>query len=228
MGFSNEEQEKRCIFCLSTENITREHAVSRNLFPDDYFKGRTEDLIIVPTCRTCNQSYSHHEELFRTFLITLSSGEESSIPDNILKGKIKRSMEKAPGKAANLLKKMAPAYITYQDGTRIPKALLHISEDDWKIYHRIIQKYTKCLFFYTFKQKMPDDFIMKHAFYERIDLIPKEIQETLRWNFDHQNVYSYGYANTETMQSVWVYVFYGKLIFLVIAASENDLAGLPD
>ena len=55
-----------CIYCGETGPITRDHVPPECIFPDP----KPVDLITVPACDPCNESFKLDDEYFRTFLIT--------------------------------------------------------------------------------------------------------------------------------------------------------------
>ena len=55
---------KSCYLCRSAENLTRDHIPPKNLFP----KPLPTNLITVPCCKTCNESFSKSDEHIRAFL----------------------------------------------------------------------------------------------------------------------------------------------------------------
>lgn len=201
---------EKCIFCESEEDITKEHVISKNLFPDRYPK---DNLLTLPSCRTCNGSYSNDEELFRLFLVNQST-EKSQAAVDMLNGKITRSMKKAPGKAANVLKQMSPVRIQKSDGSFEDKVELHISKEDWKRYHRVLNKYVKGLFLHHMGSPIPNGHEITHFLVLDASKITDDIKASLVWNLSHKHIYSYAYASVPgTLESTWTFVFYDAVIF---------------
>ncbi len=58
-------KEKRCVYCHSSEDVSRDHIPPRSLFP----KPRPSNLITVPCCRNCHEKLTEKDEYFRNFLI---------------------------------------------------------------------------------------------------------------------------------------------------------------
>jgi len=59
--------EDRCIYCGSTEELTRDHIPPKCFFP----RPRPSDLITVTSCRACNQGVEKDEEFFlATFMFS--------------------------------------------------------------------------------------------------------------------------------------------------------------
>jgi hypothetical protein len=54
----------RCYLCGGTQDLTRDHVPPANLF----LEPRPTNLITVPCCRNCNQSYSLDDEAMRAWL----------------------------------------------------------------------------------------------------------------------------------------------------------------
>jgi hypothetical protein len=211
---------ENCLFCGSAENITREHIISKSLFPDGYAKN---NLLTLPSCQTCNSSYSHEEELFRLFLVNQSTDVSQAARD-MLHGKITRAMKKSPGKAANVLKKMFSTKIKNEDGGFEDKAAFHISEDDWKGHHRVLDKYVKGLYFHHTGKSIPTGQVIIHTFVSDASKIPADVKSSLVWKVNHQPVYAYAYAIVpDTLQSTWTFVFYDKVIFQTFTTFPGDL-----
>ena len=211
---------ENCVFCGSAENITREHVISKCLFPDNYKKDR---INTVTSCKKCNESYSHAEEKFRIFLVNQST-EKSQVAQDMLHTKITRSMKKSPGKAFNIFKTMFPVKISLPNGGTEDKVAFSITENDWKGHHSVLDKYVKALFYSHIGQKIPDHHEVKHVFISDTSLISHEIKSSLIWNLDHEHIYGYGYAVVpETLQSIWTFVFYDTVIFQSFTAGPREL-----
>lgn len=58
-------KEKRCVYCHSPEDLSRDHIPPRSLFP----KPRPTNLLTVPCCRSCHEKLTEKDEYFRNFLI---------------------------------------------------------------------------------------------------------------------------------------------------------------
>ncbi|MCX6796541.1 MAG: hypothetical protein NTW06_03525, partial [Candidatus Falkowbacteria bacterium] len=58
----------KCVYCGEEKQTTRDHVISRNLFPESY---KQKNPIIVPSCAECNKGFSLDEEYFRNFVCGL-------------------------------------------------------------------------------------------------------------------------------------------------------------
>lgn len=57
---------KECIYCGATEKLTKDHIPPKNLFA----KPRPTNLITVPCCQTCNESFSQDDEYLQMIMHT--------------------------------------------------------------------------------------------------------------------------------------------------------------
>lgn len=51
----------QCVYCGAKDDLTRDHVPPRNLFIKPY----PPNLVTVPACKNCNESYSLDDEYFR-------------------------------------------------------------------------------------------------------------------------------------------------------------------
>lgn len=201
--------------------MTRDHVISKNLFPDGYNK---QNLITVPACSDCNTGYSQDEELFRLFLANCA-GESSTAAMELIYGKITRSMQRAPGKAFNVMKSMEPVLVPTAEGTFKQMAKLHITTEDWKRYHRVLDKYVAGLFFLENGIPLPTDIVLVHNLITDAITLPEETLSSLKWNLDHSEVYSYGHAQVpDTYEGVCMFVFFNNITFLTFVLTPDHVA----
>ncbi len=62
---ATKQKKKRCVYCHSSEDLTRDHIPPKSLFP----KPRPIDLITVNCCRECHQEFTEDDQYFRNYLI---------------------------------------------------------------------------------------------------------------------------------------------------------------
>lgn len=223
----------QCIFCLEffeEFEITREHAISYCIFPESYLKKIHKNLLTVPSCKVCNQGFSKDEEFFRDFIVQLSS-EKSDFADEIFFGAHKRSLVRSRPKLISTMEKMSLVEAYTKSGIYLgKKTAIQISVEDWIKYHRVLGKFIRALFYVEFKKPLPSNFLIKHTFViDETQIYP--YKDHLKWNFEHEDVYMYGYnCVPETLESIWTLVFYKHTVFQSFVAGKvtfevNGLVG---
>lgn len=81
-----------CIYCGSTGKLTKDHVPPKNLFPVP----RPSDLITVPACEPCNQSFGLDDDYFRIAVLAGADPERHPIAarlwsDKVVRGTLQRS-----------------------------------------------------------------------------------------------------------------------------------------
>ena len=59
------QKRERCVYCRSSENLTRDHIPPKSFFPPP----RPSNLITVPCCRECHGEYTENDAYLRNYLI---------------------------------------------------------------------------------------------------------------------------------------------------------------
>ena len=80
-----------CAYCGTQGKVTRDHVIPRALFVRPYPK----NPIIVPACRPCNKGKSHDEDYLRDFLALDYRGSQSPVAQELLRGKVPRSLARS-------------------------------------------------------------------------------------------------------------------------------------
>jgi len=62
----NETEDRSCVYCGSAVQLTREHVFPKNLF----LPPKPKNLVTVPACKSCNESYDQDDEYFRAYVVT--------------------------------------------------------------------------------------------------------------------------------------------------------------
>lgn len=129
-----------CIYCGRT-GTTRDHVPPRLLlhkpFPDN--------LLSVPACLECNNSFSEDEEYFRTVLAHIAT--VASLAQHLDEGgDVDRAFARTPAKEQEILKILAP------DET----GRIRINPDLHRI-ERVIRKIARGLYFIRYGQRISDD-----------------------------------------------------------------------
>jgi hypothetical protein len=103
---------KACYLCGSTEDITRDHIPPAGLFPPPL----PSNLITVPCCRKCNESFSMTDEVVRLWFSTSVFASQQG--KWIYKNKVLNStLQRSPKLRQNIAKHMGVKTIQTEDGT---------------------------------------------------------------------------------------------------------------
>jgi hypothetical protein len=80
---------KKCIYCGESRNLNKDHIPPKNLFA----KPRPANLITVPSCKLCNESFRKDDEYFQIIMHTRF--ETGGHPELLkLKAKLARSLKR--------------------------------------------------------------------------------------------------------------------------------------
>lgn len=110
---------KRCYLCGTDQQITVDHIPPENLFPPP----KPTNLITVPCCYKCNESYSMDDEAFRVFVSSII--QRSSAGAWIWRNKVVgSSFQRSPKLLDNVRNHMAKVAINTSAGTYQANALL--------------------------------------------------------------------------------------------------------
>jgi len=212
-----------CVYCgvvLTKAKKERDHIPSKALFP----KGKSiTKPIIVPSCGKCNRSFSKDEEYFRNFLLNLSESK-SFIAFQLFWTKLKRSIQKRSSIGFKEMKRMKLVDFYSKGGIYLgKKTLIKISDEDWKRYFKVLDKYIKGLYYHHLNCRLEDiGFVIKHSWLEPKNLEPK-LLKTIKWNTDNKAVFIYGYSFVKkTNQAIFITVFYENVMFISLVASKAN------
>jgi len=212
----------QCAYCRENKTITRDHVISKGLYPDGYDKA---DPIIAPSCRECNGGFSKDEEYFRLFLNNFSM-EHSKESKDVFNTKIRRSIKLRPPIGHKMMKKMELVDYFTESGIYAGKMTkISISDEDWTRYHNVLDKYIKGLFYYEFNAPLPEDFKTKHILGDKDEYLLKITRQVNKWNKDDKEVFAYAYNSIpDSYNSIWVTVYYNTIVFIsfVVAREEFD------
>ena len=212
-----------CVYCGERKQTTRDHVVSNNLFPDSYKK---KNVIVIPSCRDCNESFSLDEEYFRIFVCGAGL-EHSQQAVDLFFSKIRRCIQRKPHIISDMYKRMDLVDLSTKSGIYLgKKTRITISDKDWERYCNVLNKYIKGLFFHEFRRILPVDHKIHHSWVDPQELQESEYTNLMNWNLDNQEIFVYGHAYVpDTNYSVWVIAFYKSIFFLSLTGTE-ELFGL--
>ncbi len=219
---SEQNFEKQCAYCRKeVEEITKDHVISKCLFPDEYEK---INMVIAPCCVECNRGFSKDEEYFRQFLCYFSV-EYSKEANTLFHTKIKRSIERRPQFGYKAMSKMELINLYTKNGVYLgKKTKIKITDEDWDRYFNVLDKFIKGLFFNEFKKPIPSNYKIKHVPGECTNKEHLNIVKHMnKWNLDNKKVVSFGVNFIpNTLESIWITIFFNSIFFISFVVSENN------
>ena len=139
--------EKLCVYCGSTDDLTKEHP-----FPTNLFLGPKPTLITVPACRPCNKSYDLDDEYFRLFAATPAYDKEAGrqIWDETI---VARTFKRSPKLRAAFVSSPRTLEISSPGGLYLGEAKV-VSLDRRRV-NRVFEKIARGLFRHHLGRRLP-------------------------------------------------------------------------
>ena len=143
-------ERKLCIYCQSADATTDDHVPSKQLFPQP----RPSDLITVPSCKECNDSWKQDEDYFRSMILFGNSGI-SDKGRQIWDQKLRRMYAngKDPGLQKRVSKSFKEVEVVTPSGLFVRNGLA-LEVDRHRIY-RVIEKTVRGLYYFEHGQMLP-------------------------------------------------------------------------
>jgi hypothetical protein len=203
----------QCYLCGTPNPTTRDHVPPKGFFPNP----RPADLITLPCCEACNNSYSRDDEAMRVWLssgLGCSQAAEWITEHKILPGIIERS----PAFRTTLLTQMEDITVTDENGERLEAVKFSV---DRERADRFITRVAKGLQKHHFPDRDGRVGTWRCVHVEnRLDHLTRvEPLRDLLPHFDSRGdeVIQYRYGFTEDhVTCVWLIVFYGSAMFVVM------------
>jgi hypothetical protein len=206
---------KTCIYCGSCENITVDHIPPKALFPEP----RPSNLLTVPCCKKCNESFSKDDEYFRTVLVSCAA--VYSDPNvQAVNAKLLRSMARpeATAMASTIRKSLCVVDLKSLGGIYLGRSpAMRVNA---RRINRVTGRIARGLFYVIHNYPVPMGYEVKCLFKDDALSMPKEFIDTWRGFWKQpvtigENIFSYSYALCvdEPNGMLFVYWFYGKLYF---------------
>lgn len=209
-----------CVYCGTSSNLTKEHAIPKQLFSSIYkseLSKKKKRLITVPSCAPCNAGFSSDEESFREFLLNLV-GDGSSISSELLQVQ-RRAYSHAVGKAFKMRDKLKLVLVRFDDGSARNMVEYELPKKDVEMVRRVLKKIIQCLLFkHTgLRQGATTDFIVQLCDPTK-ETLPEEFFGTdFRWEEDYKEVCRYGYQLVPgSGDGIWILTFYSRATFWIV------------
>jgi len=137
-----------CVYCGTDKNLTVDHVPPQLLLARPY----PENLITVPACFPCNQSFQKDDEYLRTMLcIDVRASKNSAAHSNL--PAVLRSLQRASAKAFSeyLTRQAATSVILGQDGSPMGQ----VFELDKERANRAGRRFIRALYFHETGTALP-------------------------------------------------------------------------
>jgi len=206
--------EERCVYCGEQAN-TRDHVVPSSFFP----KPKPDDLITVPSCYDCNNSYSDDEEYLRNIL---------SIADLELDGKSKdiwiQKVKRGIRRNNKLLKELSDSLKirdAYYGDLYLGKR--YTFKANMEKINRVIKKIIKGLFYHHYGRRLSKNY--RVGIFED-EQVPEELfglLEQLKTKEIGEGVFRYKHklVTEDKNNSVWSLNFYKNNFVQFICYTGN-------
>lgn len=222
---------KQCVYCGRWGKVTDDHIPPESLFP-----GVPNDkLIFVPACRDCNNQASTDDQYFGVIMSLrdelVDHPSMQAISEKVMRGLHSRHGVKLRNE---ILRTIRPVQPISQSGLFLPQRYAY--SVDYARVENFIRRVTKGLFYKTMGSRLPDD-------YEVRVLIPwamkeRTAKEISLWNeFIYKPMvkvpamvigndefrFKYLYGTEDPNQTVWLFLFFGKVTFVSLTMSKADV-----
>lgn len=197
---------KKCYLCGSDKDLTKDHIPPKNLFVSPL----PDNLITVPCCKKCNESYVLDDEAFRVFVsaaINRSQSGQWIWKNKVVNGSFKRSAKLKENVRKSVIK------IPYKNSGLLQYG---ISFPEKRATNYLI-RLTKGLLasFYPELDYNKSKFSVEH-----LEPTQELINITLAkfiYNERGNGIFRFWHTFYEKnkVSSVWVYVFYDAFMFMV-------------
>lgn len=214
-----------CIYCGTDENLTVDHVPPKLLLMRPY----PPDLITVPACQPCNQSFQKDDEYLRTMLcLDVRNARNSAAQFNL--PAVLRSLQREDSRAFNvyLSGKAETSTVLGTDG----KPFGQIFELDKARANRTGQRFIRALYYRETGKTLPTDALLRVGCHDRLRTVDAEFKEMCRAlakfpEHKHGHVgTAFGYlAALGYPYSAWLMQLYDSFIWLGTIELPRDKAG---
>jgi len=207
--------QSKCIYCGNNHANTKDHVPQRNLFS----KPRPNNLITVPCCSKCNESFKKDEDLFMAWILFGDSGVKKE-GKRIWEQRLKRTYEKDIGLRKQITKSFKYIDVRTSRGIYLGKHLA--TQIDQRRIDNVIRKIVRGLFWEEYKDRIPNESGIEIM---RIPKTGKKIEEMIRitrqGTKSWENIFEYRHGRVEdTFAFVWIMSFYRELYYVAFVNRE--------
>jgi len=216
------EPESKCAYC-GKEATTRDHVPPVSFF----LKPRTNDLITVPGCKSCNSEFGFDDEYVKT-IIELRDDISRHPEGNRLFESVIRALDRneSQGFKSHLSESLNNTEIKSKGGIFLGYHDTHaVDKDRLKSF---VDRIARGLFFHIFEQPVPNDFIVTPAPFLEWDIstlkaIAESIDKSNIWSIGN-GVFRFGWteASDSPMSTIWYMEFFSVVPFGALIRNSRN------
>jgi hypothetical protein len=212
----------QCVYCGKRDELSDDHIPPKNLFA----KPRPNNLIVVPSCRSCNGSASDDDEYFRLMLTlcedTYAHADVQQILPVVFRSLTKRNKV---GFSKSLFQSIRETNFMTSSGLFIGQRPAF--DVDLARLDRVAQRTVKGLFYHERKSRLPGEYEVFAFSTSGLSALEKNLKAHIVTNIVDpillhaprtigNNVFTYrvAFAPEDPNVSVWHLIFYEKVAFL--------------
>jgi len=221
---------KTCIYCGSSEKLTKDHIPPKCLFPEP----TPRNLITVPCCEKCNRKFSKDDEYFRD--VILMREDIFDLEDlETLRNKVIRSLRRAESSKykKKLISGSEKINVFTKNGLFIGEKTTY--NVDLNRLRKVIDRITRGLYFKKEGKVLDQNYDVKT--YTSEDIANWNLKSQEEWllllvnilqkrlhHFGKIFAYNYLLAKDDSNASVWLFNFYQKIVFISITLPKKIIA----
>ena len=216
------EPKSNCAYC-GKKATTRDHVPPVSFFP----KPRTNDLITVPCCKSCNTTFGLDDEYVKT-IVSLRDDigrhpEGKKLVESVIRA---LGRKESQGFKSHLSGSLLNAEIKSESGLFLGYHDIH-TVDKGRL-KSFVERVARGLFFHVFKQPVPNDYVVTPApFLEwKIDTLKMFTGSINNSNIRSisDGIFRFGWteAPDSPMSTIWYMEFFNIVPFGVLIRNSND------
>lgn len=210
-----------CVYCASRAATTRDHVLSKALFPTF-----PDNMITVRVCEPCNQEKSRDEPLMRDLLVADLYGFEHPAARELFQGKVKRAIATNRSEFAKLARERSFQQPVFDSKGVVIGSHVAVPVEEERV-NRVLIKMVRGLLFHLTGERIPQEYAFGAGLIDA-----RKVEETIQEFvlLPHQGPYSWGdgvcecvfmQAGDNPALTLWLLRFYRGKMFLIDTAPEG-------
>jgi len=210
----------QCVYCGSQASTTLDHVPPKSFYPEP----RPSNLITVPACLACNNSYGKDEEFFLATYMFSDAGV-SPTGKKLWDQKLHRTFAKNRGLRRRIASLLRPVRLTTPSGIFLGRRIA-IKQDEPNLA-KVVEKIVRGLYFFEYNERL-DPAIKIVALFLRSEedaVEPMKFNNQLHYGSrEWPNVFEYRFNRTieKPEDSMWIIRFFGRIVYWAISSNENE------